>query len=123
VLTVSTLDEILGTLATSTLRVARLDGARLQDEDDVFHAFSLAFRFPEWFGWNWDALRDCLRMLDGVRADRYLVLVDKSGAMLADRPRERELLLSILHDTQQLWANPLRSGRREPVPFDVVLLG
>ncbi|MFK0106416.1 barstar family protein [Streptomyces sp. NPDC091217] len=37
--------------------------------DDVFQKFWDAFRLPDYFGWNWPALRDCLRDLGWLSSD------------------------------------------------------
>jgi RNAse (barnase) inhibitor barstar len=48
---------------TGRFVVARLDGGRMPDVDCVFYELSDALLFPGYFGWNWDALSDCLRDL------------------------------------------------------------
>lgn len=42
-----------------------LDGARLTDAASVYRALAEAFRFPDYFGGNPDALWDALGELDG----------------------------------------------------------
>lgn len=108
--------------ATGIIAVARLDGSEMLDEDSVFLGFYTAFRFPEYFGWNWDALSDCLRGLEWCPADRYLVLIDRADQLLAEEPMWRSQLFSVLRRVADQWANPLTSRRHEAVPFKVVLL-
>lgn len=77
---------------TGNIRVAHLDGSELPDEDSVFQAFLVAFEFPQYFGWNWDALNDCLRDLKWLPANAYVVVIDHAGDVLAaDRERRRTL--------------------------------
>ena len=42
-----------------------LDGSRLADAEAVYHALADAFRFPQYFGNNPDALWDALGDYDG----------------------------------------------------------
>ncbi|MEV4703380.1 barstar family protein [Actinoplanes sp. NPDC049316] len=107
---------------SGTIAVARLDGAALPDEDSVFLGFYEAFRFPDYFGWNWDALSDCLRDLGWHTADRYLILIDHAERALGGDRRQRRLLFSTLRRAAAEWANPMLSGRAHPVPFQVVLV-
>lgn len=48
---------------TGRTYVARLDGREMRDTDTVFQQFYDGLRPPEYFGWNWEALSDCLRDL------------------------------------------------------------
>jgi RNAse (barnase) inhibitor barstar len=107
---------------TGRIAVARLDGSILENDDNVFLAFYNAFDFPEYFGWNWDALSDCLRDLAWFSADRYLVLIDRADQVLAEDKEGRRVLFSILKRVASNWANPMTSGHAEPIPFKIVLL-
>jgi RNAse (barnase) inhibitor barstar len=102
------------------LAVARLDGAELHDENDVFAAFYRAFQFPEWFGWNWDALSDCLRDLQWSPADRFLVVVDRADQALTIDAEERRLLIRVLRRAAQSWASPMNDRRPAPIAFKVI---
>lgn len=98
---------------TGKIAVARLDGAALENDDTVFMAFFNAFEFPEYFGWNWDALSDCLQDMAWYAADRYLVLIEHAELALAQDEEGRRVLFSILKRAA--------SCRAESIPFKVVL--
>lgn len=107
---------------TGIVAVARFDGAEMSDADNVFFNFYNAFRFPEYFGWNWDALSDCLRDLNWYPADRYLILIDRAEQVLVEEEGQRKLLFAILRRAAIEWAEPMMSGRRDPVFFKVLLV-
>ncbi|MER7586526.1 barstar family protein [Micromonospora sp. NPDC127501] len=103
--------------ATGRFVVARLDGTRMADADLAFYEFSDALLFPAYFGWNWDALSDCLRDLNWLPADGYLVVVDNVSRMLSSSADDRNTLFRVLSQAVRHWAFP--AGQPE---FTVLLL-
>ncbi|MDP2865338.1 MAG: barstar family protein [Elusimicrobiota bacterium] len=70
---------------------AYVDGALIQDKAGLLDALAAAFKFPSYFGKNWDALLDCLRSLpDEIPAEGYVLAVRNSRAFLSSSPRDRE---------------------------------
>lgn len=68
---------------------AYVDGAEIADKAGLMDALAAAFRFPAYFGKNWDALLDCLRSLpDELPAKGYVLAVRNSGAFLAASPKD-----------------------------------
>ena len=107
---------------SGTVAVARLDGSVMPDEGSVFDAFYWSLCFPEYFGWNWDALSDCLRDLGWIPADRYVLLIDHAEMLLRDEPEGRKLLFSILRRAADQWADPRTSRRHKAIPFKVIFV-
>ena len=89
-------------LLTGRTYVARLDGRQMCDTDAVFQQFYDGLRLPDYFGWNWNALYDCLRDLAWLPADQYVLIVEAADAALPDDPATR----------RQLFRTLLRAGRR-----------
>ncbi|MGW2601710.1 barstar family protein [Streptomyces klenkii] len=56
------------------------------DSDGVFEQFWEQFRLPDYFGWNWNALSDCLRDLHWLPADQCIVVIENSERLLSGRP-------------------------------------
>ncbi|MET8911666.1 MULTISPECIES: barstar family protein [Micromonospora] len=104
------------------LVVARLDGAKMTDADHVFYEFSDALLFPGYFGWNWDALSDCLRDLNWLPADSYLIVVERAPLLMSTSPDERQTLFRVLSRAVRTWASPLGRPDGKGVPFKVLLL-
>jgi len=92
--------------ATGRFVVARLDGTRMTDADHTFYEFSDALLFPRYFGWNWNALSDCLRDLNWLPADGYLIVIDNPSVLLAGNTEDRHTLFKVLAQAVQHWANP-----------------
>ena len=68
---------------------ARLDGANIKNKRELLAALAAGLRFPEYFGYNWDALLDCLRSLpDFISARGYAVIIERSDLLLKDSPAD-----------------------------------
>ncbi|TDC24649.1 hypothetical protein E1265_09135 [Streptomyces sp. 8K308] len=85
--------------------MARLDMESMGDLDGVFTQFWEHLRLPSYFGWNWDALSDCLRDLNRLQAERYLVVVSRSEDVLSETPEDREAFFRVLARATESWAN------------------
>ncbi|MFB9067130.1 barstar family protein [Pseudofulvimonas gallinarii] len=88
----------------------RLDLADCRRSDDLFARMAAVFRFPEWFGDNWDALADCLADLSWWLARGYVLVIGNSGAFREADPASWRMLLDVLADTADSW-------RDAAVPF------
>jgi hypothetical protein len=96
---------------------AVVDGAAIPDKAALLAALAAAFRFPSYFGNNWDALLDCLRSLPEFNAaGGYALVVRNSGALLVASPAD----LADFRDVAETAAAFLREKLK--IPFKVVLL-
>ncbi|GAA4641127.1 barstar family protein [Gordonia humi] len=75
----------------------RVDGEAMRTVDGVLDSLAAAWRFPDHFGRNRDALDDCMRDLptdlptaEGGPSTGLLTIVVHAGALLADAPDELE---------------------------------
>jgi RNAse (barnase) inhibitor barstar len=70
---------------------AFIDGEAARDKAGLMDAVAPAFRFPAYFGKNWDALLDCLRSLpDELPAKGYVLCVRNSSAFLSSSEKDME---------------------------------
>ena len=90
----------------------------MTDADHAFYEFSDALLFPGYFGWNWDALSDCLEDLNWLPADGYLIVVENAPRLLSKSAEDQHTLFRILSRAVHHWASPLGKS----VPFKVLLL-
>ncbi|MFE6835094.1 barstar family protein [Streptomyces sp. NPDC057705] len=95
-------------LLTGRTYVARLDGRRMCDTDAVFQEFYDGLRLPDYFGWNWNALYDCLRDLAWLPADQYVLIVEAADAALPGDPAGRRQLFRTLLRTGRRWSSVKR---------------
>ncbi|MGW6542369.1 barstar family protein [Streptomyces massasporeus] len=107
---------------TGLIYSARMQGQQMRDSDGVFAQFYEALRLPDYFGWNWNALRDCLTDLHWINAKHFLLTIDDANAVLSESAEEREILFRALNDAVKFWAGKPELPGQEKVTFQAVLL-
>lgn len=117
----STVSAVQALPPSGTIYSARMRGREMKDTDGVFTQFYETLRLPDYFGWNWNALRDCLKDLGWLEATRYLLTVDNADFILSENPEERDIFFRILSDSVKYWAAKPQYPR-DKVPLHVVLL-
>ncbi|WP_055691948.1 barstar family protein [Streptomyces prasinus] len=107
---------------TGLIYSARMQGQEMYDSGGVFTQFYEALHLPDYFGWNWNALRDCLTDLHWLSAKHFLITVDDAHAALSDNPEERDILFRALKDSANFWTGKTELPGQEKVTFQAVLL-
>ncbi|MEV6576417.1 barstar family protein [Streptomyces sp. NPDC051577] len=102
-------------------RVYEVHARDLTDETSVLDAFARAVGVPGYFGWNWDALVDCLDDLHepvtgGVR---IVVVVNGADVLLgADHLRVFMMVLCLAADRANTAVDPDGCLREQSVVFE-----
>lgn len=107
---------------TGSILAARMQGRQMLDADGVFTQFYEHLRLPDYFGWNWNALYDCLSDLNWLAATHYLLIVDDSESILSGSPEERPVFFRTLLRSAEDWAGKPEFPGRQKTTFRVVLL-
>ncbi|MFI9047329.1 barstar family protein [Streptomyces sp. NPDC053427] len=94
---------------TGRTYVARLDGREMHDTDAVLQQFYDGLKLPDYFGWNWNVLSDCLRDLKWLSADHYVLIVEAADEALSGATSEQRLLFNTLLQAGQRWSYAQRS--------------
>jgi RNAse (barnase) inhibitor barstar len=84
-------------------KVYVLDSDRIVDSPSLFQEFATEFQFPEYFGHNWDALKDCLTELDGHEVDRYIITIDKLDRFIANDSSQWTNFLEVCKSVVEYW--------------------
>ena len=106
-------DEIMDATRGGALRVTCIDLGGVAEKDVLLTRVSGALQFPDWFGRNWDALKDCLADLSWIDSRGHVLLFENMSALPS---KDQRVLVEILSDVAPLWA---RDGR----PFFAVFVG
>jgi RNAse (barnase) inhibitor barstar len=91
-----------------------LDG--VQEKGQFLAAIAHALRFPDWFGDNWDALKDCLTDLTWRKAPGYMIILEECQAFARAAPADFETALELFRLVADDW-------RESHVPFWVLVQG
>jgi Barstar (barnase inhibitor) len=84
-------------------KVFAIDGDRIVDSPSLFQEFATVMQFPEYFGHNWDALKDCLTELDGHEVDRYIMTIDKLDRFIANDISQWTNFLDVCKSVVEYW--------------------
>jgi RNAse (barnase) inhibitor barstar len=115
---------VLGSGASGVFRVAgpvlptrlgmlsRLHGMQVFDADcmtavdkhGLLRAIARALKFPDYFGYNWDALEDCLTDLDWLEARGTILLLSRADRAAARAPHALAVALDVLEEAAAYWA-------------------
>jgi hypothetical protein len=95
--------------------VIRVAGRQLASKQAMLEAVATALSLPDYFGFNWDALEECLQDMSW-REGGVSLLIDEAAMPEERAPEDWGVLLAILADTARFW-------QAEGRPFAVFLQG
>jgi RNAse (barnase) inhibitor barstar len=75
----------------------------IRSKEKLFAVLVDKLRFPRYFGWNWDALEECLRDLSWLPAARPVAIVHQD-LPFGPGGENRQVYLSILQGVLDHWA-------------------
>ena len=83
--------------------IAVLDGTAAGTRAGFFEELARAFRFPDYFGHNWDAVYDCLTALTWLPAAGYVLVLDGFDQFATDEPEQWQIGLKVLREACAFW--------------------
>jgi RNAse (barnase) inhibitor barstar len=82
----------------------RVDLEGCTGKRELLERMARALSFPDWFGFNWDALRDCLTDLSWQPMEGYVIVLENADTLYANAPEELAIALELLGDAATDWA-------------------
>lgn len=99
------------------VRVSEIAGAAIGSKLELMAALATVFRFPDYFGANWDAVDECLRELESfVGPGGHVLLVSDGDSLWRREPELCGLLARAWMDVAQGW---IERG----IPFHLAFCG
>ncbi|MEW6165475.1 MAG: barstar family protein [Pseudomonadota bacterium] len=92
------------------LAVFRVNLAGTRDKQEMLAAMGKAMAFPEWFGFNWDALLDCLADLGWRPAEGYVVILEHCDGIHGLAEADFVQALQVFEAAANEW-------REQDIPF------
>lgn len=95
--------------------IAEVNGSKAQNITGFLKEVSKAFKFPSYFGFNYNALKECLNDLDWIDQDNYLLLIENYDQLLLEEDAiDLSDTLKLLIKTANEWVNvPNFKGEEE----------
>lgn len=84
---------------------ARVDLEGCADKAELLRRLAAALHFPTWFGQNWDALADCLTDLSWMKAEGYVLVLDRMDRLRLAAEADFVTALDIFEDAARSWAD------------------
>jgi RNAse (barnase) inhibitor barstar len=104
-----------------TSRVLR--GSKMTRRSELYDEVGAVLQFPDYFGDNQAALRECLTDLSWLPGEAYLlVMVDAVKVLDQEPPESFAMFVETLTAAAREWATPAESGEawdRPAIPFHV----
>ena len=98
------LSKTVAELEAAGYFVAIVDRAPVFNKETLMHALYQSCKFPAYFGFNWDAVNDCLTDFSWAEAKGYFLVFNDWPLLQNEAPEEAKLLLEIVTDAQRVWA-------------------
>src|SRR6188472_4467399 len=73
------------------------------DERSIIAQIGKGFKFPDYFGQNWNAIDECITDLSWLPAQGYRCVLVGSKKLLQRDPRIHKLLLDTLNEAKEFW--------------------
>lgn len=82
-----------------------IDGDCIEDKATFLNEFAIKLKFPDYFGFNWDAFADCMTDLAWLNTDSgfFLIIYKNPYKFRSNNPCEWEIANSILLDAMSYW--------------------
>lgn len=102
-------------LSEQGLEQLDFDTARVASEAELLDELARVFRFPDYFGGNWDAADECLRDLSWLPARGYILRIPEAESLWQSLPAATGRLVESWLFCAEAWA-------REGVSFHLVFV-
>jgi Barstar (barnase inhibitor) len=102
-------------LSEQGIQVFYLDGKEISTKEAFLSKAAQAMKFPEYFGYNWDAFDECITDLEWFPAQRYALVYDQPDIFAKADPIGWQIALDILQAAVEYW-------QKTDTPMDVFLV-
>jgi len=108
-------DEIDSDLAALGVTLMEASIGNVKTEEDLFSVIASAMCFPDYFGHNWHALDECLRDMEWLPGNGYVLV-------LRDATRGWSLSPYVLGRFVTYWLVAFESWSEDNTPFHLVFV-
>lgn len=104
--------EIFDSLTSRGIHSFTLKAEEMKRLDEFYDQISENLSFPEYFGRNLMALKDCLSDLEWLDRAGVVILIENADLLLEDESEETiNYLMEILKEVSEEWHNPVQENQ------------
>ncbi len=97
-------------------KLFEINGQEIKSKGNLFTYISQVLEFPDYFGYNWDALSECVRDLEWLqKAKGYILLFSHPENFLRNSPLDFKIFLRVVSFASTEW-------RTDQIKFQLFLL-
>jgi RNAse (barnase) inhibitor barstar len=126
IFSIQNVSEIEKWIESPASLIFRLNGDRMLTLEDCYTEFAKKLNFPEYFGYNLNALNDMITDLSWLDFQSIHIFIENAYLFLVNEQKEtREVLFDILESAGESWAKPVQLNEiwdRNSVDFKVFLV-
>ena len=74
----------------------------IKNKTEILSLYYQSFKFPDYFGFTWDALTDSLCYLDAWLLEKKIIVIHKKLPQLGEK--DFKIYISVLYDVCEFWA-------------------
>ncbi len=108
--------EIARAAKEAKLSIVQLDLGTVRGKREFLAGLAKAFKFPQYFGRNWDALNDCLTDLSWLDDHGWVVILFNGQDFAANNQDDFNTAIDVLQTATEYW-------RSHAKPFWVFVYG
>ena len=87
-----------------------LDGEKIYSKETLLSTLKEGLCFPDYFGFNWDALQDCITVLSWLKGvHRIAIFIKNSSKLMKDEPNTSlQTFFEILDYAVSFWDDKMK---------------
>jgi len=102
------------------------DGSSLRNWDSFSKTMAYRFKFPDYYGNNWNAFNDCMRDLIWLEVPKFFICLTSAELMFELNINDREAFQRSMNSSHEFWREPYIYDPLWPegkkIPFHVLLI-
>jgi RNAse (barnase) inhibitor barstar len=80
-----------------------INGAEISSKEEFLTRLAREMRFPDYFGNNWDALEECLKDLNWLSANGYIIRFANADKFIKDHLFDFRIFVEIVESVGNYW--------------------
>jgi len=80
-----------------------IDGDKIVDKQSFLKEFAVKMRFPDYFGYNWDAFDECITDLEWLNQNGFIIFYKNFNKFKINQPEDWKIATDVLLEAVEYW--------------------